>query len=398
MKYIIIVGDGMGDYPIEELGGKTPLQAANTPNFDKMAKEGVVGLAKTVPDDLPAGSDVANLSVLGYDPHIYYTGRASLEAISKGIDLKEDEIAFRCNLVNVEDGVMKDFSAGHISTFEAEKFIDLLNQKMGDYDIKFYPGISYRNLMIASLIPADSLLYLECTPPHDITGKNISKYLPKGPHSEIIREIMFNSQNLFRENELNLVRKWKNEKEVSMIWLWGPGFLPKMPKFNEMYSLKGANIAAVDLIKGISSCIGFEVIAVPGATGYYDTDYLAKANYALKALEEYDLAYIHIEAPDEASHNGELKEKLKAIEEIDKKVVGTILKRIKKYKEYKILLITDHFTPLSTKTHSKEPVPFAVYGTSIERGEINNFSEENAGSGKLYFEEGYKIMRWFLER
>lgn len=398
MKYVIIVGDGMADYPIEELGNKTPLQAANTPNFDRMAKEGVVGLAKTIPDNLPAGSDVANLSVLGYNPHIYYTGRASLEAINKGIDLKEGEVAFRCNLVNVEDGVMKDFSAGHISTFEAEKFINLLNQKRDNYEVRFYPGVSYRNLMITSLIPADSLSHLECTPPHDISGKSISEYLPKGPGSEIIKEIMFNSQNLFRENELNLVRKLENKKEVSMVWLWGPGSLPKMPKFSEVYSLEGANIAAVDLIKGISGCIGFEVIDVPGATGYYDTDYLAKANYALKALEKYDLAYVHIEAPDEASHNGELNEKIKAIEEIDKKVLGTILKGIKKYKDYKILLITDHYTPVSLKTHSREPVPFIVYGTSIERDEIDSFNEENAGNGKLYFDEGYKIMEWFLER
>ncbi|MDI6785226.1 MAG: cofactor-independent phosphoglycerate mutase [bacterium] len=398
MKYIIIVGDGMADYAIEELGGKTPLQVAHTPNFDKMAQEGVVGLAKTIPNDLPAGSDVANLSVLGYDPHTYYTGRASLEAISKGITLEKNEVAFRCNLVSIEDGRMADYSAGHIDTFEAEKFIDLLNQKMSKHDVEFYLGTSYRNLMITSLIPVNSFKDIKCTPPHDITGKSIIEYLPKGPRSEILTEIMFNSQNILKENELNLVRRLHNKKEVSMIWLWGLGYLPSMVKFNDLYSLRGANISAVDLIKGISICMGFEVIDVPGATGYYDTDYLSKANHALEVLKNHDLVYIHIEAPDEASHNGELKEKIKAIEEIDEKVVGVILDRIKEHKEYKMLLITDHYTPLSTKTHSREPVPFIVYGTSIKKDEISSFNEESAKNSALYFEEGYKIMKWFLER
>ncbi|MBU0599161.1 cofactor-independent phosphoglycerate mutase [bacterium] len=395
MKYIIIVGDGMADYPLEELGNKTPLQVARTPNFDKLAKGGMVGLAKTIPDGLSPGSDVANLSILGYDPNTYYPGRASLEAISQGIILEKEEIAFRCNLVTVEDGIMIDYSGGHITTLEAEKFIALLNQRMGKDNLIFYPGVSYRNLIITSLLPVESLPSLICFPPHDITGKNILEYLP---NHELIKEIMFTSQNILKENKLNLERKQSNKKEVSMVWLWGPGSLPSMPKFSDLFSLKGANIAAVDLIKGISKSIGFEVIKVTGATGYYDTDYQAKANYALQALEEFDLVYIHIEAPDEASHNGEISEKIKAIEEIDQKVLGTILEKVERYQDYKILLITDHYTPVSLKTHTKEIVPFIVYGTSIEKDDIVLFDEESAKDSSLYFEEGYKLMEWFINK
>lgn len=395
MKYIIIVGDGMADYPLEELGNKTPLQVARTPNFDKLAKGGMVGLAKTIPDGLSPGSDVANLSILGYNPNTYYPGRASLEAISQGIILEKEEIAFRCNLVTVEDGIMIDYSGGHITTLEAEKFIALLNQRMGKDNLIFYPGVSYRNLIITSLLPVESLPSLICFPPHDITGKNILEYLP---NHELIKEIMFTSQNILKENKLNLERKQSNKKEVSMVWLWGPGSLPSMPKFSDLFSLKGANIAAVDLIKGISKSIGFEVIKVTGATGYYDTDYQAKANYALQALEEFDLVYIHIEAPDEASHNGEISEKIKAIEEIDQKVLGTILEKVERYQDYKILLITDHYTPVSLKTHTKEIVPFIVYGTSIEKDDIVLFDEESAKDSSLYFEEGYKLMEWFINK
>ncbi|MBU2599010.1 cofactor-independent phosphoglycerate mutase [bacterium] len=395
MKYIIIVGDGMADYPLEELGNKTPLQVARTPNFDKLAKGGMVGLAKTIPDGLSPGSDVANLSILGYNPNTYYPGRASLEAISQGIILEKEEIAFRCNLVTVEDGIMIDYSGGHITTLEAEKFIALLNQRMGKDNLIFYPGVSYRNLIITSLLPVESLPSLICFPPHDITGKNILEYLP---NHELIKEIMFTSQNILKENKLNLERKQSNKREVSMVWLWGPGSLPSMPKFSDLFSLKGANIAAVDLIKGISKSIGFEVIKVTGATGYYDTDYQAKANYALQALEEFDLVYIHIEAPDEASHNGEISEKIKAIEEIDQKVLGTILEKVERYQDYKILLITDHYTPVSLKTHTKEIVPFIVYGTSIEKDDIVLFDEESAKDSSLYFEEGYKLMEWFINK
>jgi 2,3-bisphosphoglycerate-independent phosphoglycerate mutase len=374
------------------------LEAANTPNFDLMAKEGIVGLVKTIPEELSPGSDVANLSILGYDPHIYYSGRASLEAISKGINLREDEMAFRCNLVTIEDEIMVDYSAGHISSLEAEEFIEFLNQRMGRENLRFYPGVSYRNLMITSLIPVESLINIKCTPPHDIMGKKITEYLPLGPHNEIIREIMFNSSNILKENSLNLNKKLKGEREVSMVWLWGPGILPDMPKFNSMHSINGANISAVDLIKGISKCAGFEVIDVPGATGFYDTDYAAKGNYALSALEKFDLVYIHVEAPDEASHNGDIKEKIKAIEEIDGKIVKPILEEIKKYKEYKILLITDHYTPIVLRTHSKEPVPFALYSSEGVRNEIEKFTEEAAKASNIYFEPGYKITSWFLRR
>ncbi|MBU1782805.1 alkaline phosphatase family protein, partial [bacterium] len=259
----------------------------------------------------------------------------------------------------------------------------------------FYPGVSYRNLIITSLLPVESLPSVICFPPHDITGKNILEYLP---NHELIKEIMFTSQNILKENKLNLERKQSNKKEVSMVWLWGPGSLPSMPKFSDLFSLKGANIAAVDLIKGISKSIGFEVIKVTGATGYYDTDYQAKANYALQALEEFDLVYIHIEAPDEASHNGEISEKIKAIEEIDQKVLGTILEKVERYQDYKILLITDHYTPVSLKTHTKEIVPFIVYGTSIEKDDIVLFDEESAKDSSLYFEEGYKLMEWFINK
>ncbi|MBU0566716.1 cofactor-independent phosphoglycerate mutase [bacterium] len=382
MKYLLIVGDGMADYPLEELRGKTPLQAARTPNLDRLAARGLVGRARTVPEGMEPGSDVANLSLLGYDPKRYHSGRAPLEAASMGVDLKEDEIAFRANLVTVEDGVLVDYSAGHVSTEEARELIGHLNRKLSS--VRFYPGVSYRHLLVVR--ETDShLSSVVCTPPHDITGRVYEEYLPGGEGSGALKELMAASFDLLKDKT----------SRANMIWLWGQGRGLHLPTFKDKFGLTGSVISAVDLIKGIGKLAGLKVINVEGATGYLDTNYAGKAKAALLALEEDDFVFIHIEAPDEASHKGDIELKIKAIEDFDEKIVGPILDGLKG--EYRILVLPDHLTPISRKTHTDEPVPFLMTGSGIEPDRIDGFDEIKAGQSPLYFEEGHKLMDYFLK-
>ncbi len=395
MKYIVLVGDGMADYPVEELNGKTPLEAAKTPNMDFIARCGMLGQVKTVPDKMAPASDVANMSILGYDPEKYYTGRGPLEAANSGIELGQKDIAFRCNFVTVDNDTLVDYSAGHITTKEAGILIDCLNQKLGKQNLRFYCGISYRNLMIIKDAP-EALLDIYCFPPHDIIGKKVSRHLPKGKNTEFVVNLMKESSKILASHEINQVRIDLGENPADMIWLWGQGSKPNLPTYKERYNLSGSVISAVDLIKGLGKIIGLEVINIPGATGYYNTDYEGKARAAIRILEEKDFVFLHVEAPDEAGHNGDLREKITAIERFDHFVVGKILNAFKRKKNFRILVLPDHPTPLSVRTHTAEAVPFGIFGRDIFGGGFLCYSEKEAKKSKLFFDKGYKLINYFL--
>ncbi len=368
----------MADTPLKQLGGKTPLEAAKIPNMDWIARNGICGMVRTVPKGVKPGSDVANLSIFGYDPRISFPGRGPLEAYSRGIKLRPRDVAFRCNLVRIKDGIMADYSAGHITTAEAKKVIKLLDRELGSEKIKFYPGVSYRHLVMIEGGPSR----VNCTPPHDITGRSISKYMPKGQGADTLNILMGDSF------ELLSARGGK----ANMIWLWGQGKTPKMKKF----PLKGSVITAVDLIKGIGKAVGLNVINVPGATGYLDTNYAGKARYALASLKKKDFVFVHVESPDESGHEGNLKHKIKAIEDFDKFVVGAMLKGLKKFRDYKLMVLPDHPTPISTMTHSGEPVPFAIYSSKRKVGGAGAFNEKSISRSKLKLERGHKLMDFFI--
>ncbi len=398
MKYIVLIGDGMADYPIKELGEKTPLEAAKIPNMDFIAQNGKVGLIHTVPQGFSPASDVANLSIMGYDPAKYYSGRGPLEAANMGIALCPDDIAFRCNLVTIDRERMADYSAGHITSEEAATLIKYLDDKLGSAKIKFYPGVSYRHLMIIrDKALKEAFLKINCLPPHDITGQKVDDNFPKGQSAEFLVKLMQDSRTLLSGHEINKVRIDLNENPANMIWLWGQGVETNMPKFKEKFGVEGSVISAVDLIKGIGKIVGLDVINVPGATGYYDTNYRGKAKYALDSLKEKDFVFIHVEAPDEAGHNGDLRAKIGAIENLDRFVVGAILNRFKKNKNFRFLVSPDHVTPVSLRTHTAEPVPFVIYGSDIEPDEATVFSEAAARQSKLVFEHGHELMEYFIK-
>jgi 2,3-bisphosphoglycerate-independent phosphoglycerate mutase len=408
MKYIILLGDGMADRPQAQLGGKTCLQAAKTPNLDRLATLGEVGMVHTVPEGFPPGSDVANLSVMGYDPRKYYTGRSPLEAASIGVELAPDDVAYRCNLVTLRvisskssatgrrRATMEDFSAGHITTQEARLLIEEIDSKLGNDRIRFYPGVSYRHLMVWK----GGKDKIECTPPHDIQDKDIQDYLPCGEGDNIIRELMESSLELLPAHPVNKARQESGKRQANSIWLWGQGRRPTMPTFREKYGLEGSMISAVDLTKGLGIYAGFEVVNVPGATGWLDTNYVGKAEHALWALRTKDIVYLHVEAPDEAGHTGDLKNKLKAIEDFDEFVVGNIVHGMKQFDEYRILALPDHPTPVELRTHSADPVPFVIYDNTKERtGGPVTYDETIAGrKDALVFKDGYTLMDHFLRQ
>ncbi len=398
MKYIILVLDGMADYPLEELGKRTPLEIARTPNMDFIAQNGIVGTAAMIPANMSSGSDVATLSILGYDPEKYYTGRGPLEAANMGIELDKDDVVFRCNLVTVENEHMVDYSAGHIPTNEAHGLISFLEKELGSDSVRFYPGVSYRHLVVIKGTDGfDDLNRITCTPPHDITGQDITNFLPRGKGCESLLRLMRSSKPLLEKHEINNVRIDLKENPANMIWLWGQGAKPDIPGFYERYGLNGAAISAVDLVKGIARIMGWKVIDVPGATGYYDTDYMAKAKYGLNALKENDLVFIHVEAADEASHNGDLRAKINAIENFDKLVAGTVLNGLKRHKNYRVWVLADHVTSLAKKTHTRDPICFAMHGKGIQPGGILKFNEKSAAQSQLKFDKGYKVMDYFLK-
>lgn len=398
MKYIVIVPDGAADYPLEELGGLTPLQAARTPNMDWLACHGLTGSVKNIPQGFSPGSDVANLSILGYDPKVYYTGRAPLEAVSMGLNLSKNDVAYRCNLVTLKvldknKIFMEDYSAGHISSEEAKILIEEIDRKLGSDNLRFYPGVSYRHIMLWK----DGSDEVECTPPHDITGKEISMYLPVGKNSKFLKDLIFKSMDILKDHQINKKRVSEGKKPANSIWLWGQGRTPMLPKFQEKYGISGALISAVDLTKGLGILAGFHIINVPGATGWIDTNYEGKADYALNALERVDFVYIHIEAPDEAGHQGDYKLKIKAIEDIDSIVIKKILDEApRKFKEFKILLLPDHPTPIKLRTHTDEPVPFVIYDSNRTEKKNREFSEEILKSPDIQIEDGYKLMNLFI--
>ncbi|AKB53134.1 MULTISPECIES: cofactor-independent phosphoglycerate mutase [Methanosarcina] len=382
MKYAVLIGDGMADYPIEKLGGKTILQAAQTPAMDYIAAHGKIGLAKTIPDGLPAGSDVANMSILGYDPAVYYSGRAPLEAASMGVALASDDVAFRCNLVTIEHGRIKDYSAGHISSEEAKILVETLDAELGNGELSFYPGISYRHLLVAkNNLGAEA----ECTPPHDITGKKIEEYLPEGKEGDFFSDLIKKSMIVLELHPVNLKRIEEGKNPANSIWVWGQGYAPKFTPFRELYGKTGAVISAVDLLKGIGVYAGMDVIEVQGATGYLDTNYEGKASAAIEVLKTRDLVFVHVEAPDEAGHEGSIDKKLKAVEDFDSRIVSPILKHAKASDEpFTILVLPDHPTPISIKTHARDPVPFAVYRTDkADSDSAEAFDEDSAKKGSL---------------
>lgn len=396
MKYIMLVADGMSDRPIKELNDKTPLEVARIPNMNFIAKEGITGLANNIPDGLTPASDVANMSLLGYDPLKYYNGRGPLEAANMGIHLKEEEVAFRCNLVTISEEKMADYSAGHITNKEARAVIKFVNRELGSDAVKFYPGISYRHLAVIDTekarISKKDLIDTYCQPPHDIIDKPIVKYMPKGRYADLISEFMLKSRAILEQNDINKVRIDLRENPANMIWLWGQGAKADMPLFEKMYNLRGSIISAVDLIKGLGKIIGLEPLDVPGATGYYDTDYMAKAKYAIEALKRKDFVFVHVEAPDEAGHNGDLRQKIMAIENFDKLIVGTILDELRDKEPFRIAVLPDHATPIEVRTHTRDLVPFAIYGDGIDKDNVCQYNEIAVKESGLLLQKGYKLM------
>jgi len=403
LKYLVLVGDGMADEPRPELDGMTPLQYARTPHMDLVAACGEIGQVRTVPAGYQPGSDVANLSVLGYDPQKYYTGRAPLEAVSMGIDLQERDVAFRCNLVTLTDAEpyeereMVDYSAGEISTAEARELILFLDRELGSEALRFYPGVSYRHLLVWREGPVETRL----TPPHDIPGMEVRAHLPAGVGDGVLKSLMVRSAELLAGHPVNRARRQRNERTANSIWFWGQGRRPALPPFRDLFGLQGAVISAVDLIKGIGLCAGLESIEVEGATGTIHTNFRGKAVAALNALASgADFVLIHVEAPDEASHHGDLETKIRAIEEIDQRVLGEVLRGARDIGPLRIMVLPDHPTPLRTRTHSADPVPFAILreGTGGGRKAERGFDEVSAARSGVYFRIGCKLMPYFIRR
>ncbi|MEN6458344.1 MAG: cofactor-independent phosphoglycerate mutase [Thermoguttaceae bacterium] len=398
MKYALIIPDGCADEPQESLGGRTPLQAANVPAMDAIAKAGVVGAANHTPAAFPPGSDVANLSLLGYDPMQYFTGRAALEAAAQGIELGPDDWAIRCNLVTVEDGVMKDFTAGHVSSAEGAALLAAAQEKLGDDRLQFHPGVSYRNLLIyrGEGRPAPFSPDTRGTPPHDLTGQPVLDDYPRGPGCDLLTRLMSDSGELFAEHPVNLARRAAGKPPVTNIWLWGLGSAPRLRPFAEVYGKQGAVIAAVDLMHGLARLIGWRRIQVPGATGYLDTDYAAKGRHAVAAIDDVDLICVHVEATDEASHEGRTDAKVEALEQIDRHIVGPLHNALTKHGPHRILVCPDHPTPIRTKTHAHGNVPFAMAGDGIKADAATTYDDPTAARSELVFPQGWRLMGHFL--
>jgi 2,3-bisphosphoglycerate-independent phosphoglycerate mutase len=388
MKYIVLIIDGAAGLPLPERGGQTSLEAAAAPNLDAMAAEGALSLARTVPPGMEPGSAVACMSVLGYNPEIYYKGRAAIEAGSMGVGVGMGEAVFRCNLVTILDGKMRDYSAGHIGSAEAKEIILSLDARLGGDAIKFYPGVSYRHILkIAGNL--DSLKAV-CTPPHDIPGKHVADFLPRGEGSELLRDLMARSEAVLKDHPVNIARQARGELPATTIWLfWGSGPAPAMPSFQKVYGLKAALTSGVDLLRGLAKMAGMTVLDIKGVTDGPDSDNVAQVEGALTALKTHDLAVIHIEAPDEAGHEGDIKGKIGALEKIDEEVVSCL----RKYRgDLRVLVMPDHPTPISVRTHTPDPVPFLLWGKGIKPNGARRFTEAEAQRTGVFLDEGYKIM------
>lgn len=401
MKYLVLLCDGMADYKFEGLGNKTPMMLANKPNMDRLAKTATVGLAKTVADNLKPGSDVANLSVMGYDPAECYTGRSPLEAASIGIALTDTDVTLRCNLVTLsdeesyEDKTMVDYSAGDISSAEAAEIIKSVQEALGNEIYSFYSGVSYRHCLV---VKNGTVNLGNMTPPHDISGKVIGKYLSKHENAAPLIDLMKKSVAVLKDHPTNLKRIAEGKRPANSIWLWGEGTKPQMQSFYDKFGVKAGIVSAVDLIKGIGKLAKCEVAEVKGATGYIDTDFEGKANAAKELFKTNDLVYVHVEAPDECGHRGEAENKVKAIELIDQRILSTLIDELEKYGEYRILIMPDHPTPLITMTHARDPVPFLIYDNKKPTNGVDCFTEENAALTGVYYDHGPDIMKVLLEK
>jgi 2,3-bisphosphoglycerate-independent phosphoglycerate mutase len=400
MKYVVVLCDGMADYPVEQLGGKTPMEAACKPNMDRLAKKSTVGLVKSVADGLKPGSDVANLSILGYNPQVYYSGRSPLEAGSIGIDMKPTDVSFRCNLVtlsdeeNYADKTILDYCADDISTEEAAVLIDFLAQHFNSQEFQLYSGVSYRHCLIWN---NGTLDVGTLTPPHDITGKPIKDYLPSNSNAAKLYAMMVKSYDLLKDHPVNKARVARGKRPANSMWFWGEGVRKPLMPFEEKYGLKGSVISAVDLLKGIGKFSGMNVVNVEGATGYIDTNFEGKAQACIKELEAgQDFVYIHVEAPDECGHRYEIENKKRSIELIDEKILGPVLEALEKYDDYKVLVCPDHPTPLSLKTHTNDPIPFMIYHKKAEVSGVDTWNERTSKETGLFVSEGYTLMDKFL--
>ncbi len=398
MKYAIIIPDGCADESQETLGGRTPLQAAETPNMDVVATAGVVGQANNVPDHLTAGSAVANMSLLGYDVNRHFTGRAPLEAAAQGIELGPDDWAIRCNLVTIQDQVMRDFTADHISSAEARELLATAQRALTSSQLEFVPGVSYRNLLLyrGGAQPAPFTSATTATPPHDLTDNSVIDDYPRGPGSDLLSSLMADSADWFDDHDVNAARATAGRLPATNIWLWGLGKTPTLEPFADRFGIQGAMITAVDLLRGLAASVGWKRIEVPGATGYTDTDYSAKGQYAIDALPATDLICVHVEASDEASHEGDVAGKIKALEEIDRHIVAPLHAALKDRGDYRLMVTPDHPTFLRTKTHSHGYVPWTICGTGIEADKWTTYDEESAAASDLAFPEGYKLMEYFV--
>ncbi|MCH2114048.1 MAG: cofactor-independent phosphoglycerate mutase [Pirellulales bacterium] len=398
MKYAIVIPDGAADEPQAELGGRTPLEAADTPAMDALAARGVVARACHTPPSLPAGSEVGNMSLLGYDPLENFTGRAPIEAAAQGIELGDDDWAVRCNLVTVEDQTMRDFTADHISTEEATELLALAQKELGGDGIEFVPGVSYRNLLIwrGAERPAPFTMEMRATPPHDLTDKSVLHDFPRGPGSRVLHSFMAATAELFADHPVNHKRCAAGKLPATNIWLWGIGRAPKLQPFADVYGPQGAMITAVDLLRGLATLVGWQCVEVPGATGYTDTDYAAKGRHAVAALNDVDLICVHVEAPDEASHEGDCAGKVKAIEEIDRHVVAPLFESLEKKGDWRIMISPDHPTFLSSKTHTHGDVPVILAGHGIKPDAFTSYGDTNAAKSELAFDAGWQTMGWFF--
>jgi len=395
MKYCIVIIDGASGLPLPERSGKTCLELAHTPNLDALAREGILGLARTVPPGMEPSSACACMSVLGYDPKVYYRGRSAIEARSLDIPIDEGEVVFRCNLVAIRDGKMWSYSSGYISTEEAKQLIAALNGSLGNDKVHFYPGVGYRH--ICKLKGQEDTLLATCTPPHDIPGKPINEFLPHGPGSDLLRDLMKRSEAVLKDHPVNIERMSRGDIPATMLWLfWGSGKVPDMPAFKQVYGLSAAMTSGVDLLRGLARMVGMEVLDIPGVTDGLDNDYAAQAVGAVKALEKHDLVVIHIEAPDEAAHAGSIDDKIGAIGRVDSEVIS----RLRSWQKHdlRLLVMPDHPTPIKTQTHSPDPVPFVLWGPGFTANGAKKFTEAEAKSTGLFIDDGYNIMGRLIGR
>lgn len=400
MKYVVVLYDGMADYPVPVLDGKTPMMVAKKPNLDYLAQRAEVGLVRTVAEGLKPGSDVANMSVMGFDPMKYYTGRSPLEAASIGIDMKKTDVSLRCNLVTLseddkpyEEKTIEDYCADDISTEEAEEIIKTIEEELGNEVFKFYPGVSYRHCLIWDNGTTD---LGKMTPPHDITGKVITDYLSASENAKPLIEMMKKSYDILKDHPVNIARKAKGKRPANSIWLWGEGTRPAFSPFEEVTGIKGSVVSAVDLIKGIGGCAEMEVAEVEGATGYIDTNFEGKAEAGLDILKRNDLVYIHFEATDECGHRNEPENKVRAIEMIDERVLPILFEGLKVYDDYKIMVLPDHPTPIVTRTHASDPVPYLIYHKNKEVEGVETINEETAANTGNFIDFGPGIMKHFI--